>query len=472
MSDNPLRNLPSVDQLLQNPMIQQLVQQASRSSVVQKVRDTLDEVRQKVTETASEAHVPSPQEIVDRVAGWMKMEEGQELRPVINATGVLLHTGLGRAPLAQIASQEILSLSERYSSLEFDLKTGQRGRRTTAISALLRELTGAEAATVVNNNAAATMLTLAALCQGREVIVSRGQLVEIGGSYRLPEVMEAAGCQLVEVGTTNKTRLQDYEKAITPATAAILRVHPSNYVVCGFTEAPSLKELSDLARKKNIHLIDDIGSGAMLEFGQYGLQDEPTVAHSVQYAGVSLFSGDKLLGGPQSGMIVGNAALVAQITQHPMMRALRVGKLTLSALQATLKLYRDPKLAAEQIPLLRMLQTPVENLRLRAGKIAEQLRSQSAFVNVEVVDSQATLGGGSLPTQELPSVAIRLRPASGSVTKLAEQLRVANPAIVGRIRDEALWLDLKSVAPTEDRLLVEAIAGLPQNETTDTVQED
>lgn len=472
MSDNPLRNLPSVDQLLQNPMIQQLVQQASRSSVVQKVRETLDDVRQKVTETASEAHVPSPQEIVDRVASWMKMEEGQELRPVINATGVLLHTGLGRAPLPQVASQEIQQLSERYSSLEFELKSGQRGRRTTAVSALIRELTGAEAATVVNNNAAATMLTLAALCQGREVIVSRGQLVEIGGSYRLPEVMEAAGCKLVEVGTTNKTRLQDYQNAITPATAAILRVHPSNYVVCGFTESPTLKELAELSRKKNVHLIDDIGSGAMVEFGQYGLKDEPTVAKSVQYAEVSLFSGDKLLGGPQAGIIVGRAAIVAQITQHPMMRALRVGKLTLSALQATLKLYRDPKLAVEQIPLLRMLQTPVENLQLRAGKIAEQLRGCMALNSVEVVDSQATLGGGSLPTQELPSVALRLRPTTGSVAQMAEQLRVADPAVVGRIRDEALWLDLKSVSPSEDRQLVEAIRGLSLSDSKGDVQED
>jgi len=461
MADNPLRNLPSVDQLLQHPLLQQFATQASRTAVVQKVRSVLDDVRAAVSAAAEETHVPSPQEIIETVAGWMKSEQSQRLRPVINATGVLLHTGLGRAPLAKVAIEEIARLNERYCSLEFNLQDGSRGKRTAAIEGLLCELTGAEAATVVNNNAAATMLTLAALCAGKEVIVSRGQLVEIGGSYRLPDVMESAGCRLVEVGTTNKTRISDYKNAITENTAGILRVHPSNFLVYGFTESASLSELAKLSSSSHLPLIDDIGSGALIDFKKFGLNDEPLVWDSVKGgATVSLFSGDKLLGGPQCGIIAGRKAEVAKIIKHPMMRAFRVGKLTLMALQATLELYRNPPHAMEQIPLLRMLGTTSENLQLRAKRLVQQLTGNPFVSEVSISESKATLGGGSIPTQVLPSVSVAIKPQDISVDELANRLRSGEVSVVGRVNEGRLLLDLKTVHVNEDRQIIDAFLSL------------
>jgi L-seryl-tRNA(Ser) seleniumtransferase len=464
MVENPLRNLPSVDQLLHHPLLQNMVGQVSHSAVVQKVRSVLDNVRDTVTTAAGDAHVPSPQEIVETVAGWMKREEAQKLQVVVNATGVLLHTGLGRAPLPKVACDRIAELAQRYASVELNLADGTRGSRTAALEALLCELTGAEAATVVNNNAAATMLTLGALAGGREVVVSRGQLVEIGGSYRLPEVMTVAGCRLREVGTTNKTRLSDYQQAVGPETAALLRVHPSNYMVYGFTEEVELKPLVQLARDKGLALIDDIGSGALIDFARFGLAREPLVKASVAAgATVTLFSGDKLLGGPQCGIIVGQRDALKTITRHPMMRALRIDKLTMAALHATLELYRDPDQALEAIPLLRLLQTDVANLRLRARRIADQMAGHPQVKSIEVVETQATMGGGSIPTQHLPSVAVALTGKTMKVDQLSRAFREASTPVIGRVQDSQFLLDLKTVQPTEDRLLIEA---LPVNEPT------
>jgi L-seryl-tRNA(Ser) seleniumtransferase len=326
------------------------------------------------------------------------------------------------------------------------------------LEALLCELTGAEAATVVNNCAAATMLALGALAGGREVIVSRGQLVEIGGSYRLPEVMTVAGCHLREVGTTNKTRIDDYSRAIGAETAALLRVHPSNYVVYGFAEEASLKEMVQLAQQKNVAMIDDVGSGALIDFSRFGLQREPVIKDSVAAgATVTLFSGDKLLGGPQCGIVVGQKQAIKKLTQHPMMRAVRIDKLTMAALQATLELYRDPEQAIESIPLLRLLNTDVANLRLRGGRIVEQLSGLETLSSVALVETQATMGGGSLPTQSLPSVAVAVTAKSLSATQLSALCRGADVPVVGRIQDDRLLLELKTVAPTEDRLLVAAL---------------
>ena len=458
MVENPLRNLPSVDQLLNHPKLQKMVEQVSHSAVVQKVRSVLDGVRESVTAAAGEAHIPTPQEIVETVSGWMRKEETQKVQVVVNATGVLLHTGLGRAPLAKAACDRIAALSQRYACVELNLSDGTRGSRTAALQALLCELTGAEAATVVNNNAAATMLTLGALAGGREVIVSRGQLVEIGGSYRLPEVMTVAGCRLKEVGTTNKTRIDDYARACGADTGALLRVHPSNYLVYGFAEEASLKSLVQLAGEKGLPLIDDIGSGAMLDFAKMGLADEPQVKQSVAAgATVTLFSGDKLLGGPQCGIIVGKRDAIKAIAKHPMMRAVRIDKLTMAALQATLELYRDEDQAIEAIPLLRLLHTDVANLKLRAGRIVEQLRDHPQLASVKVVETQATMGGGSLPTQHLPSVAVALTAKSMTIDQLSSAFRGANVPVVGRIHNEQLLLDLKTVQPNEDRLLTEAL---------------
>ncbi len=457
MVDNPLRNLPSVDQLLNHPKLQKMVDQVSHSAVVQKVRSVLDTVRETVTSAAGDAHIPTPQEIVETVAGWMRKEETQKVQVVVNATGVLLHTGLGRAPLAKAACDRIAALSQRYASVELNLSDGTRGSRTAALQSLLCELTHAEAATVVNNNAAATMLTLGALAGGREVIVSRGQLVEIGGSYRLPEVMTVAGCRLKEVGTTNKTRIADYAQACGSETGALLRVHPSNYVVYGFSEEASLKSLVQLAEEKGLPLIDDIGSGALLDFAKMGLPGEPQVKQSVAAgATVTLFSGDKLLGGPQCGIIVGKRDAIKAITKHPMMRAVRIDKLTMAALQATLELYRDEAQAMEAIPLLRLLNTDVANLKLRAGRILEQLQDHPQLASVQVIATQATMGGGSLPTQQLPSVAVAITAKSMTVDQLSAACRNAAHPVVGRVHDNQFLLDLKTVQPNEDRLLIDA----------------
>lgn len=457
MVDNPLRNLPSVDQLLNHPKLQKMVDQVSHSAVVQKVRSVLDNVRETVTSAAGDAHIPTPQEIVETVAGWMRKEETQKVQVVVNATGVLLHTGLGRAPLAKAACDRIAALSQRYASVELNLSDGTRGSRTAALQSLLCELTHAEAATVVNNNAAATMLTLGALAGGREVIVSRGQLVEIGGSYRLPEVMTVAGCRLKEVGTTNKTRIADYAQACGSETGALLRVHPSNYVVYGFSEEASLKSLVQLAEEKGVPLIDDIGSGALLDFAKMGLPGEPQVKQSVAAgATVTLFSGDKLLGGPQCGIIVGKRDAIKAITKHPMMRAVRIDKLTMAALQATLELYRDEAQAMEAIPLLRLLNTDVANLKLRAGRIWEQLQDHPQLASVQVIATQATMGGGSLPTQQLPSVAVAITAKSMTVDQLSAACRNAAHPVVGRVHDNQFLLDLKTVQPNEDRLLIDA----------------
>ena len=339
--------------------------------------------------------------------------ERSSLRPVINATGILLHTGLGRAPLAEQAIEEMVTIARDYASLELDLRTGKRSNRFDAVEGLLCEITGAEAAAVVNNNAGATMLTLAALGSGREVIVSRGQLIEIGGSYRLPDVMQVSGACLREVGTTNKTREQDYENAICEKTAALMRVHPSNFMVVGFTAGVGLAELVRIGKKHRLPVIDDIGSGAITDLTPYGIRDEPLAAESIATgADVVLFSGDKLMGGPQSGIILGKRKEIERIVQHPMARALRVDKLTLAALGATLRLLRDPQQAAHQIPLLQLLATPNENLRLRAESIASQLQHVPGIAKAEAIEEEAFLGGGSVPTQQNQNL---VRPPSISI---------------------------------------------------------
>jgi L-seryl-tRNA(Ser) seleniumtransferase len=329
------------------------------------------------------------------------------------------------------------------------------------VEGLLKQLTGAQAATVVNNNAAATLLTLTALASGREVIVSRGQLIEIGGNYRLPDVMTASGARLREVGTTNKTRIADYEAAISEQTAALMRVHTSNYVIVGFTQQASLAEIVALAGKHELPVIDDIGSGALVNFGQYGVGSEPLATDSIHAgADVVLFSGDKLLGGPQCGIIIGRKALVQKITQHSLMRAVRVDKTTLAALAATLRLYRDLPTAERSIPLLSLLTTPLENLKNRAERIAPQMAAAASIEQAQPVQDSSYLGGGSMPSQQIPTWCIALRPAHGSLDDLAAALRTGTPSVIGRIQQDRLLLDLRSVFPRQDMELVEAVQSL------------
>ncbi|MGI9515853.1 MAG: L-seryl-tRNA(Sec) selenium transferase [Pirellulaceae bacterium] len=456
---NPFRGLPSVNQLLESPPLKSLVNTANHNVVVGGVRTFLDRLRTQIQSATEDVSIPSPQELAEKIASWISSEEQPVLRQVINATGVVLHTGLGRAPLADEAIGEMNAVAGGYASLEIDLKTGKRSQRDLAVRRLLCELTGAASATVVNNNAAATMLTLSAIGSGKEIIVSRGQLVEIGGSYRLPDVMECSGARLREIGTTNKTHLSDYENAINENTGAILRVHPSNFRVVGFTEEVSLPDLVKLGRKHRLPIIDDVGSGALIDFSQFGLSDEPVVCDSIeQGASVVLFSGDKLVGGPQCGIVAGQPELIDKIKKHPMTRAMRVDKLTLAALAATLRLYRDPESARQKIPLLLMLSTPVDNLKLRAERLAVQVQGGAQINLAEAIESTSTLGGGSLPTQYLPTWCVAIEPHD-SVDEFAHRLRTGSPSIFGRISNDRLLLDLRTIMPRHDVTIAEKIAG-------------
>ena len=458
---NILRNLPSVSQLLESPQLKKMVETINHGVVADGVRTFLDDLRSKVSDASDEIPIPTPTEMADKIANWLSNEERPYLRPVINGTGIILHTGLGRAPLAKDAIAQVNAIASGYASVEINLATGDRGQRIKSVERLICELTGAEAALVVNNNAAATMLTLSAMAAGKEVIVSRGQLIEIGGSYRLPDVMECSGAKLREVGTTNKTHLADYEKAIDPElTGALLKVHPSNFEIVGFTKTISTKELAKLASQHGLPLIDDIGSGALLDYAQFGLQDEPIAAQSIRDgADLILFSGDKLIGGPQCGIVAGKKKYIEKILKDPLMRAMRVGKMTLAALNATLSLYRDDEKAKQEIPLLRMLSMPVENLKLRAEKLVTLLSATSAVTSCEAIEEESMLGGGSLPAQKILTWCVSISP-SVSVDSLTAKLRNCDPAVLGRVQKDRLLLDMRTVSPSEDLALVKAFESL------------
>ncbi len=455
---NIFRKLPSVNQLLESPQLKQMVQTVNHSVVADGVRSFLDDLREQVSTESGEVTIPTPSEIADKIANWLKTEEKPYLRPVINGTGIILHTGLGRAPLANSAIESVQKISEGYASVEVDVRTGERGQRIKSVEKLLCELTGAEAAAVVNNNAAATMIALSAMAQGKEVIVSRGQLIEIGGSYRLPDVMECSGAKLREVGTTNKTHLFDYERAINEETGALLKVHPSNFEVVGFTKTVTTKEMVALASEHGLPVIDDVGSGALIDFAEFGLMDESVVSQSIKDgADIVLFSGDKLIGGPQCGIIIGKKKYINTILSNPLMRAMRVDKMTLAALSATLLIYRDESRARTEIPILRMLSMPRENLKLRAEKVVTQLSHLTEFMTCEPVEADSMLGGGSLPTQKLSTWCVALTPNDHSVDRLAAGLRNGEASVIGRVQKDKYFLDMRTVQPSQDACLVESI---------------
>ena len=384
------------------------------------------------------------------------------LRRVINATGVVVHTNLGRSPLAEEALEEILSVARGYSNLEYRLAEGRRGSRYEHVTGLLRELTGAEEALVVNNNAAAVLITLNTLARGREVIVSRGELVEIGGSFRMPEVMAWAGCVLREVGTTNRTHLRDYEAAINENTALLMKVHKSNYAIVGFTREVSGAELVALGHRYGIPVVEDLGSGCLVDFARYGLRREPTVQEIVR-TGVDVvtFSGDKLLGGPQAGIIVGRRELVEKIRQNPLNRALRIDKLTLAGLEATLRLYLDERLAVEKIPTLRMIMKSPETVKREAHRLKRLLsRAGLPGFSFAVVPTVCRTGGGALPVADLPSYAVAVISERFSPEELHERLRVGEPPVVGRIEEDRFLLEVRTVFPEEFPLVVKALRNL------------
>lgn len=378
------------------------------------------------------------------VAARLRSFAEPQLRRVINASGVILHTNLGRAPLSRSAI-EALSIAAGYSNLELDLETGRRGERAALVTGLINALFGGEAAFVVNNNAAAVLLALTALCNRKEVLVSRGQLVEIGGSFRMPDVMRLSGARMVEVGTTNRTRAQDYADAITPRTAALLRVHTSNFRVTGFTESAPLAAMAEVAHRHDLLLIDDLGSGATTSIG-----DEPTVGESLEHSDLVTFSGDKLLGGPQAGIIVGRADPVRKLARHPLARALRVDKLTLTALEVTLRERLNAKL--DEIPVERMIRAPLEEVRRRAAFWSVKLADRG--VESSLVDGESAVGGGSLPGHGLPTKLVAL---AGSASRLAAALRAGDPPVIARIEKDACCLDPRTVLKGEDETLIDAV---------------
>lgn len=456
---NLLRNIPTVSELLESVPLKRLSETVSRNAVVSGVRKVLGDLRTEVRTKAGELHLPTAGELAERIARWIMVEEQPKLRPVINATGVLLPEDLGRAPLAREAIDEIATMAAGYASIEFDLATGQPMPRSAAVETLLREATGAEAAMVVNNNAGGALVALAALAAGREIIVSRGQLIEIGGSYRLPEIVAASGAMLREVGMNNRTVIANYEQAIGDTTAAVMRIDTLDAPRATAEEVP-LAELVALAHRKNLLVFDDLGSGTLIDFAPFGVSGTKTIRDSLR-AGVDLvlLSGDKLLGGPQCGILLGRKDLLAKIAQHPLARVVRADKLALAALAATLRLYRDAESAPHGVPLLSLLSTPLDNLKNRAERLAPQMAVCPALASATPVPGQASLASGPA-SQRIASWCIALAPRELTVEQLASTLRNGTPAVVGRIEGQQLLLDLRSVPPSLDILLVDAVERL------------
>ncbi len=445
----PLRDLPAVPKLLAHPALADF---AAGEALTHAAREVLAAWRERLL-SGSAAESPTLDAVAHEVAVKLVTQSRPTLRAVINATGIVLHTNLGRAPLAESAADAARAAALGYLNLELDLNTGKRSSRQDAIRAGVCHVTGAEAATAVNNCAAATILVLRTLASGREVIVSRGQLVEIGGGFRIPDILAVSGATLREVGTTNITRIADYAAAITPATALLMRVHASNFRVRGFTKCASLAELVALGREHAIPVIDDVGSGMAIDLAPFGLPGEPSIREGLAAgADLVLFSGDKLLGGPQCGIVAGRRDLIERLERDPLMRAFRCDKMTLAALEATLTLYRDPARALRELPVLRMLTTPLAELRARAERLRDALNGVAAEVTVR--DETAYVGGGSLPDVALPTVVVALKPLTTSEGELAASLRSGTPAVLARVQAGEVLIDLRAVFDRDSDALV------------------
>jgi L-seryl-tRNA(Ser) seleniumtransferase len=459
------RELPSVDELLRRDGLRSLAHQFGHAETVEAARKFIEELRGRIAaDSLDEAALASSvEDAAAAIERRLQESLSYSLRPVINGTGVILHTNLGRAPLGEAALQHVMEVARGYSNVEFDLATGERGKRDVHVSRLFAKLLncpGRELSTiVVNNNAAAVLLTLNALAEGGEVIVSRGELVEIGGSFRIPDVMAKSGAVLKEVGTTNRTRIADYESAISDRTKLLLRVHRSNFQIVGFTEQPSLAELAALGRKHNIPVVEDLGSGELFDLREVGVHGEPMISESLR-AGVAVvtYSGDKLLGGPQAGLISGDGELVAKIRKNPLFRALRVDKMFYAALEATLLAYLREDFDA--IPTLRMMRVNAEDLQHRAEHIVRHLRMSSPQVEIEVAETRSAIGGGSAPGATLPSWAVTVKIAGQSAEKILERLRKCETPIVARVEDGRVLLDLRTVEAEQDGLITAAVESL------------
>lgn len=444
-----LRDLPSMDRLLQNPEGASLLATFGRPLTMQALRETVETVRTAVLQGDP---VPEDMHILDQTRQTLETWLAPTLQPVINASGVIIHTNLGRAPLSEAAREAMCAMAGSYNTLEYNLARGSRGKREQHVDHLLTRLTGAEAALVVNNNAAAVLLALSGLARRKEVLVSRSQLIEIGGGFRIPDVMRQSGAKMREVGTTNRTHLRDFESALHDRTGLILRAHHSNFKIIGFTTEPTLEELVTLGRRNDVPVLDDLGSGALLDTAQFGLGHEPMVQESLQ-AGVTLvaFSGDKLLGGPQAGILVGEKAAVDRLRKHPFARAVRPDKLCLAALAATLMHYLKDE-AVQEVPIWRMIAAPADTLRYRAEAWASRLG------DVQVIEGRSTVGGGSLPEETLPTWLIALRVRHPNAT--AKHLRNAQIPVITRIEDGLVVLDPRTVLPEQDEALLAMLGGV------------
>ena len=458
-----LREIPAVDELLHSRELQAALQQHPRKLVVEGIRQILDEKRQQIRalpESFDRSELETPA-LVALIIERLETLGRHTLRPVVNGTGIVVHTNLGRSLLPEEALERLTMLAHCYNNLEYDLAAGHRGSRYVHAEAILCEITGAEAALVVNNNAGAVLLVLNTLAKSREVIVSRGQLVEIGGSFRIPDVMTSSGAILREVGCTNRTHVHDYEAAINDTTAVLMKVHNSNYRILGFTAEVSLEELVALGRSFDLPVVEDLGSGSFVDFSRFGLQHEPTAQDVIRAgADVVTFSGDKLLGGPQAGIILGRGELVAKFKKNPLTRALRVDKLTLAALEATLRLYRDEADALARIPTLRMIATPLTVLQDRAAQLASLIRAADphGHLKIEVQSAFSQVGGGSLPAQDLPTYAVAIQSSRFSTHQIEHHLRNSSVPIIGRIESNCYLLDVRTLQDDDLSLIVEGFA--------------
>ncbi len=458
-----LRYLPSIDALLRSATAGKLQTETGAKHLTALARVVIEALRREIQESSFEADFSRENLLTEaerRLEQAWRGEQNASLQRVINATGVIVHTNLGRAPLSDNARKAIFDEAARYCNLEYDLETGRRGKRGARAEHLLAELTGAESALIVNNCAAAAFLILTVLASGGEVVISRGELVEIGGDFRVPDVLTQSGATLREVGTTNRTKLADYERAINENTRLLLKVHPSNYRIVGFTAAPKLNEIADLAHERGVLLYEDAGSGAMFDLAEYGLTDEPVISRSiVAGADVVSFSGDKLLGGAQSGLIVGRREIVERIRQHPLYRALRVDKLIYAALEATLEAFRKETFLQE-IPVIRMLSATNAELMKRAAAFADRLRENSgenSALQFEIMEGSSVVGGGSAPDAQPATTLLALKHTQMSVSKFEESLRASNPPVITRILEDKVLIDLRTVSESEETELLQIL---------------
>jgi L-seryl-tRNA(Ser) seleniumtransferase len=458
-SQELLKKLPSVDNLLKDAQLISFFNNVPRKIIVNAVRQAVEQARELIIkEKADYEQKDIYQKIISEAKSQIDSFRRSYYRRVINATGIILHTGLGRAVLAKEAIEQIHNELSGYSLLQLDTQSGKRSKRDDRIEWLLQQLTGAEAATVVNNNAAATAIVLNTIAKGKEVIVSRGQLVEIGGSFRLPAVMEFSGAKLVEVGTTNRTHPADYENAITENTAAILRVHPSNYKIQGFVSEVALNELVKIAHSHNLVMIDDVGSGALFDFTKFGFAPEPTLPESIAAgADIVTSSADKLIGASQAGLILGKQNLIKAIRKNPFARIVRVGKLTLAALEATLKLFFDEDQAIQKVPTLQMMLADISEIAKKAETIATRLSKLKVNAKVEITDGFSETGSGSLPTQQLATKLVSIEAKNMNAETLAEKLRQNNPPIIARISEDKVMMDPRTLREEDDSIIVEAL---------------